>query len=151
MKPLALITGSTGFIGSTTTLRVLEAGYRVRLVIRREQQADKLRRILSQYVDDLDFITVPDLTISGCYDRALRDVEYVLHIASPLPTPGNTDLLTPAVKGTTSMLQSALEVSSIRKVVITSSVLAFVPLNSANDGLEVTGELESCPCFEHSY
>jgi nucleoside-diphosphate-sugar epimerase len=41
---LVLITGVTGFIGSQVALRTLEAGVNVRLVIRREDQADKLRR-----------------------------------------------------------------------------------------------------------
>lgn len=142
MAPLALITGSTGFIGSKVTQRVLEAGYRVRLVIRRAEQAEKLRRLFAAYADSLDFSIVPDLTVSGCYDHVLQDVQFVLHLASPLPSSQeNGDLLAPAVKGTVSMLEAAERFPSVRKVVITGSVLSLVPLGGLTDKTSVvTGE-----------
>jgi nucleoside-diphosphate-sugar epimerase len=46
---LVLITGATGFIGSQVALRTLEAGFNVRLVVRREDRADKLRRIFAEH------------------------------------------------------------------------------------------------------
>lgn len=140
MKPLALITGSTGFIGSKDALRMLEAGSRVRLVVRLAEQADGLRNLFAVYVDSLEFSIVPDLTLSGCYDYVLQDVEYVLHLASPLPSPGQSDLLGPAVKGIASVLQSATKVSSVKKVVITGSMLSLVPLGVVKDGIVVKGE-----------
>lgn len=90
---------------------------------------------------------MPDLTVDECYDDVLGDVEYILHIASSLPVPENGDLLTPAVKGTISILQSALKAPSIRKVVITSSVVSFIPLGSARDGIHIKGDREPLVCF----
>ncbi|KAE8386101.1 hypothetical protein ETB97_009392 [Aspergillus alliaceus] len=139
---LALITGATGFIGSQVALRVLQAGYRVRLAIRREDQANKLRRILADYENQLEFTVVPDITLPGCFDEALKDVQYVLHLASPLPKPGSSDLLTPAVNGTTSILEAAARVPNIKKVVVTGSVLSLVSLGDLKDGLVVKEDNE---------
>lgn len=62
MAPLTLNTGSTGFIiGSKVSVRVLEAGYRVRLVVNRAEQADKLRRIFAAHTDKWEFCIVLDL------------------------------------------------------------------------------------------
>lgn len=140
---LTLITGATGFIGSQVALRVLQAGYRARLAIRREEQADKLRRIFADYEKQLEFVVVPDITVSGCFDEALQGVEYVLHLASPLPKPGSGDLVTPARRGTVVILESAAKVPSIKKVVVTGSVLSLVSLGELKDGLVVRGKVPS--------
>ncbi|KAE8139174.1 hypothetical protein BDV38DRAFT_54569 [Aspergillus pseudotamarii] len=139
---LALITGATGFIGSQVALHVLQAGYRARLTIRREEQADKLRRIFADYEKQLEFVIVPDITVSGCFDEALQGVEYVLHLASPLPNPGSDDLVTPAKRGTVAILESAAKVPSVKKVVVTGSVLSLVSLGELKDGLVVREDNE---------
>ncbi|KAJ5591260.1 NAD-dependent epimerase/dehydratase [Penicillium hetheringtonii] len=128
--PTTLITGATGFIGSQVTLSALKAGYNTRLVIRREEQATKLRTIFSQYASQLDFAIVPDITVAG--------IDYVIHLASPIPSAGTSDLLTPAIHGTVSVLESAVKIPSIRKVVITGSVLSLVPLKPIGDGTVIT-------------
>lgn len=142
---LILITGATGFIGSQVALHVLRAGYRARLTIRREEQADKLRRIFAEYEKQLDFVIVPDITVPGCFDEALQGVEYVLHLASPLPKPGSDDLVTPAKRGTIAILESAAKVPSIKKVVVTGSVISLVSLGELKDGLVVRGNFPPIP------
>ncbi|OGM51356.1 reductase [Aspergillus bombycis] len=137
-----LITGATGFIGSQVALRTLQAGHRVRLTIRREEQADKLRRIFAEYEKQLEFVIVPDITVPGCFDEALQGVEYVLHLASPLPNPGSDDLVTPAKRGTMTILESAAKVPSIKKVVVTGSVLSLISLGDLKDGLVVREDNE---------
>ncbi|PYH47078.1 flavonol reductase [Aspergillus saccharolyticus JOP 1030-1] len=130
---LVLITGATGFIGSQVVFDVLKAGYRVRLVVRRAEQATKLERVYSRFPERLEFVVVPDLTVDGCFDKPLQGVDYALHLASPLPGAGE-DLLTPAVQGTVSILHSALKVPSIKKIVVTASALSIMPLGGAADG-----------------
>ncbi|KUM55842.1 hypothetical protein ACN42_g11396 [Penicillium freii] len=131
---LVLITGATGFIGSQVVLQTLEAGYSVHLVVRRPEQADKLRRIFSKFDEKLSFAVLPDITAPGGFDKALQGVDYVIHVASPIAGSGESDLLTPAVKGTVSVLESAVKVPSIRKVVITASILSIIPLTPPADG-----------------
>lgn len=139
--PTTLITGATGFIGSQVTLSALKAGYNTRLVIRREEQATKLRTIFSQYASQLDFAIVPDITVAGAFTNALQGIDYVIHLASPIPSAGTSDLLTPAIHGTVSVLESAVKIPSIRKVVITGSVLSLVPLKPIGDGTVITGKV----------
>lgn len=68
-----------------------------------------------------------------------RGLEYVMHVPSPIPGSGAADYLTPAVKGTVSVLQSAMKVRSIRRVVITASMLSLVPVGPIPDGAVVRG------------
>ncbi|KAI4751092.1 NAD dependent epimerase/dehydratase family protein [Aureobasidium sp. EXF-3400] len=119
-KSTIFITGATGFIGAQVTLSALRAGYNVKLSVRREAQIASLQ----------------------AFDTALQGVDFVIHVASPLPN-GNEDLLTPAVKGTTSVLEAALKVPSIKKVVITASVASLVPLDKYVDGTVVTEDISA--------
>jgi hypothetical protein len=53
------------------------------------------------------------------------DVHGICHVASPFhfkPEDNERDLLLPAIKGTTSILTSALKASSLKRVVITSTM-----------------------------
>jgi nucleoside-diphosphate-sugar epimerase len=57
----------------------------------------------------------------------VKDCKYVLHVASPFPlaTPSDPDdLIKPALEGTLSVLRACAEQPSIKRVVVTSSVLA---------------------------
>lgn len=138
-KSTIFITGATGFIGAQVALSALRAGYNVKLSVRRSSQIPLLREAFSAFPSSLDFVEVPDYTKPEAFDTALQGVDYVIHVASPLPN-GNEDLLTPAVKGTTSVLEAALKVQSIKKVVVTASVASLVPLDRYVDGTVVTGK-----------
>jgi len=140
------VTGGTGFIGAHIAALALREGYYVRLSVRREAQIDPLRRVLSDVSDNLDFVVIPDYTKEDAFDTALQGVKHVIHVASPLPKPGE-DLLTPAVKGTSSMLQSASRVPSVEKVVITASVASLIPLEKYGIDLVVTGKGERELCY----
>lgn len=144
MSPLALVTGATGFIGARVVTDLLQAGYNVRLTVRREDQVETLSKFFSSYVERIQFLVVPDITLTGAFDEAVKDVKYVLHVASPLPGTGK-DLLTPAVRGTISILESALKTSSIKKVVVTASVASFLPLGELPDSMTLTG---NTPCLD---
>jgi nucleoside-diphosphate-sugar epimerase len=139
MSPsLVFITGSTGFIGSHVVLQTLEAGYKVRLSVRKESQIEGLKTLFSKHANKVDFVVIPDLSISSAFDSALKDVEYVLHIASPMPGTGidfKKEYLNPAVQGTTSVLNAAKKVRTIKRVVIVSSILALVPLDALVTGV----------------
>ncbi|KAJ5208402.1 hypothetical protein N7449_002781 [Penicillium cf. viridicatum] len=125
--PLIFITGATGFIGSTTAVEALKAGYRLRIGIRKK--SDKLEAILSNYREQVEFVTVPDLTEEAAFRGKLDGVDYVLHLASPLAQSSDKEaLFGPAVKGTLAVLKEAAKVPSIKKVVITSSIASLVPL-----------------------
>ena len=139
-KSTVFITGASGFIGAQVTLLALRADYDVKLSVRREAQIDSLRRAFSKFADHVTFVVIPDYTKAEAFDTALQGAEHVIHVASPLPKSNEEDLLTPAVKGTTSILESASRVLSIKKVVITASVASLVPLGKGADGTIVKGK-----------
>jgi len=141
---LVLITGGSGHIGYRTILEALEAGYRVRAAVRSQPKADKILTAPSIKAlsprDRLTFVEVPDLTADGAYDEAIQGVDYAIHIASPIPSsyePGDDieqHLIKPAIKGTLGILESAKKAESLRRVVITSSVVALIPFKDFISG-----------------
>ena len=136
-QSLVFITGSTGFIGSHVVIQTLEAGYKVRLSVRKESQIEGLKKLFSKHISNVDFVVIPDLSISSAFDSALKDVDYVLHLASPMPGKGEDfkkEYLQPAVQGTTSVLNAAKKFSTIKRVVIVSSILALVQLDALTGG-----------------
>ncbi|KIW20200.1 hypothetical protein PV08_00775 [Exophiala spinifera] len=129
---LILLTGSTGHVGYRTLIEALSKGYNVRAAVRSEAKAAEVRAAKSTgpYLSQLTFTIVPDIEKEGAFDEAVKGVDYIVHLASPLGNPSldyDTGLLQPAIRGTLGILYSALKESSIKKVVITSSVLAVLP------------------------
>ncbi|KAI1382880.1 putative cinnamoyl-CoA reductase [Hypoxylon trugodes] len=142
-SPNLLITGVTGFIGFKVLLDSLTAGYTVRAAVRSISQSQWIPshpRITALGVPDkLSFVEVPDIIREGAYDQAVKDITYIIHLASPLPSPGldpQTGVYEPNVKSATSILHSAIKEPSIKKVVITFSV--FSNILFPPDGKEIT-------------
>lgn len=135
--PIIFITGATGFIGAHVVTQALAAGYHVRLSVRKEAQISSLRKLFSSDPANLDFIVVPDFTTPNAFDEALYGVTYIFHLASPMPGKGDdfqNDYVAPAVDGTIALLDAAKNVSSIKRVIIVSSILALVPLGALETG-----------------
>jgi hypothetical protein len=68
------------------------------------------------------------MEVEGAYDDVVKDVDIVVHMASPLAGTGGSDneasYLIPAREGILSMLRSAKKSPSVKRVVITSSSAA---------------------------
>jgi nucleoside-diphosphate-sugar epimerase len=129
-RPLILITGATGFIGAHVVAQTLSAGYHVRLSVRKEAQISSLRRLFSSHEASLDFVIVTDFTRPDAFGQALKGVTYVFHLASPMPGTGDdfqNDYVKPAVEGTTALLEAAKKTSTIKRIIIVSSLLALIP------------------------
>ncbi|KAF7590862.1 hypothetical protein BBP40_002276 [Aspergillus hancockii] len=126
---LVFVTGASGFIGCATALEALKAGYRLRLSVRKEAQISRIKSVLSSYLNQLDFVVLPDITKPSAFSGHLDGVDYVLHIASPLPSGTDKDDYFPgAVDGTMAILSEAAKVPSIKRVIITSSIASLMPL-----------------------
>ncbi|CZR65182.1 probable 3-beta hydroxysteroid dehydrogenase/isomerase [Phialocephala subalpina] len=132
---LIFITGATGFIGGTTAKAALQSGYRLRVSVRQDSQIEKLKGVFSNYLGRIEFIVVPDITSETAFAGKLEGVDYVFHLASPLPKGiDKQQFFPPAVKGTTAILKEATKVPSIKKVVITSSIAALLPVGGLPHG-----------------
>lgn len=131
-KELVLITGATGHLGFRTLVVLLQTNqYRARITVRKPEQESKIRAAVSikPFQDSIEFAFVPDITTAGAYDEAIKGVQHVVHIASPVLTKPEHQTggwkhiyYEPALQGTLSVLRAAKAVSGIKTVVITASV-----------------------------
>lgn len=121
-----LVTGGSGFIAGHCILQLLAAGRRVRTTVRSLDRADDARAALAdagaQHLDLLEFVAA-DLTADAGWDAALRGVDGVLHVASPV-RPGHVadedDVIVPAREGALRVLRAARD-AGVRRVVLTSA------------------------------
>jgi nucleoside-diphosphate-sugar epimerase len=147
---LILLTGATGLVGFRTLRTALEHGYRVRAVVRNEAKADAVRtnKAVNAAPGQLEFVVVPDFLEDGAFDEAVQNVRHIIHVASPVPKEGLTGVddleakfIQPAVRGTLAMLESAQKAVSVKRVVVTSSMVATLPLDVlfGNPSMEIFG------------
>lgn len=135
-KDLVLITGATGHLGFKTLLLLLQAGYRARIAVRSEAKKSTVVdnpafKALNATPDSYEFVEVPDITAPTAYFEAIKGVQHVVHIASPLggPEKESTEeyrkyFIEPAVAAALGVLEAAKTEPTVQRVVITSSVAA---------------------------
>ncbi|WP_205508909.1 SDR family oxidoreductase [Longitalea arenae] len=125
-----LLTGVTGFLGSHTTIQLLEKGYEVVGTLRDKRKAAAIRSVIGKHTQNIDGLTLveADLNDRERWYELTRDIDYVQHIASRFPREMprfENDLIVPAKEGTLNILNAA-SVNKVERVVITSSVAAIV-------------------------
>jgi nucleoside-diphosphate-sugar epimerase len=127
---LVLVTGGSGFIGSHCILQLLAAGHQVRTTVRSLRGEGGVRAMLKEGGADpgdrLSFVAA-DLVNDAGWPEAVRGCDYVLHVASPLPStpPKHEDeLIVPAREGTLRVLRAARD-ADVKRVVLTSSFAAI--------------------------
>lgn len=132
-----LLTGVTGYLGSHTTIKLLNRGYNVVGTLRNKKKEQHISEVISNHSDkteNLSFYQIDLLDSVDDWKKAMKGIDGIFHIASPFPTslPKNeNDLIEPAKKGTLNILQSATELG-IPKIVMTSSAGAVVYGNKKN-------------------
>jgi nucleoside-diphosphate-sugar epimerase len=135
---LVVITGVNGFIGYATLRTALQAGFRVRGTVRRQELVDKIKAMdsIKAHLDNLELRIVKEIFAPDAFHGLLDGASYMINIASPLPGKGilaNTPeearakIVDPAVKSTVSMLEEAAKTPTIKRVVVTSSIGAITP------------------------
>lgn len=129
MKHTILVTGGTGYIGSWVVKGLLENGHTVRLTVRNKNKKDKYQFLVNMANTSEGSIEIweADLLKHGSFDEATKGCDLIAHLASPFILNVNDaqeDLMYPAVKGTINVLEAANKSNSVKKVVLTSSIVA---------------------------
>jgi len=124
-----LVTGITGFIGSHVAIQLLNKGYHVRGTMRNLDRQESIIHMLREHeadVDRIDFVK-GELTLQEDWEKAMEGIDYVIHVASPLPLDQKKDaddLIIPAREGTLNVLHAA-EKFKVKRIVLTSSIAAI--------------------------
>lgn len=125
------VTGGTGYIGSACVKSLLEQGHSVLASTRDLALAKQITNYWQKQNIPLEKLTWCQLDLINCcqqeLQRHLLDIDYVLHLASPVPTtlkPKFADLVVPAVTGVRKLMQ-ALSGSKVKRVVMTSSIASM--------------------------
>lgn len=127
-RGLVLVTGGSGYIASFCMAQLLREGWRVRTTVRSLAREAELRRTLTKLTDIGDRLQVvtADLNADAGWREAARGCDYVLHVASPLPSSNPQDddeLVRPARDGALRVLAAARD-EGVRRVVMTASTAA---------------------------
>ncbi len=129
-KPV-LVTGGNGYIASWIVKYLLEDGVDVHATVRNpddDKKVGHLKEIAAAAKGKLTLFKA-DLLEDGAFDEAMAGCELVMHTASPFVIMGITDpqtqLVDPAVKGTTNVLEAVNRTETVRRVVLTSSVVSI--------------------------
>lgn len=136
-KGLVLITGVNGYIGCRTAAAFLDAGYSVRGTVRSRKSADALVKALAEYYNGglLEIVEVSDITVTGAFDSVLNGVTAIAHLAMPVST-SNTDVTEvyhTTIRGTLSIVESALQHPGIKTFILMSSSGAVLTVSEPRD------------------
>jgi dihydroflavonol-4-reductase len=129
MSATVFVSGATGFIAAHTIAQLLAAGHRVRGSVRSVNKADVLAplRALPGASERLELVEA-DLLAPEAFRGLLDGCDVAMHMARPYTidvADPQRDLVDPAVRGTTAMLEACLRTPGIRRVVLTSSMAAI--------------------------
>jgi nucleoside-diphosphate-sugar epimerase len=128
-KPV-LVTGANGYIASWLVRYLLEDGVDVHATVRDPSDDTKVGHLNRAADGTAGTLTLfrADLLQDGSFDEAMAGCELVFHTASPFVFAGFKDpqkeLVDPAVKGTRNVLDAADRTESVKRVVLTSSVVS---------------------------
>lgn len=129
-KPV-LVTGGTGYLASWIVKQLLELELEVRTTVRSLANKEKYAHLTALAVKSKGTLQVfeADLLHAGSFKEAMEGCELVIHTASPFKISGiknaQKELVEPALEGTRNVLDTVNETQSVKRVVLTSSIVAI--------------------------
>ena len=122
---LVLVTGVNGFIGSYIASELLGRGYRVRGTVRSDDKKAWITQAMIERHPSADFeaVLLPDQNVVGVWEAILKGVDGIAHVAGDTSFGADPNkVITPAVEGLRSLLESAnSKESSVKRFILTSS------------------------------
>jgi len=130
VKPTVLVTGASGYVAQHVIQALLELKYRVKGTVRNPDDEAKVGP-LKKLFPKLELCKADLLDASSeNFEKAMEGCKYVMHTASPFIASAvsnpQTELIDPALKGTTIVMEAAVK-AKIARVVLTSSAAAVGP------------------------
>ncbi|KAJ7351307.1 D-lactaldehyde dehydrogenase [Mycena albidolilacea] len=128
-----LVSGANGYIAVWVVRTLLEHGFSVRGAVRSADKGKHLTQLFAPYGEKFEIVVVPDITVEGAFDEAVKGVDAIEHTASPFHFQADdpAELLEPAIKGTVGILESARKYgTSVKRVVVTSSCAAVLNIST---------------------
>ena len=127
-----LVTGATGFVGSSVVRVLLQAGCRVRVLVRHGANEQVIRGLDLQKA-------FGDLRDPGSLRQAVQGCDHVYHVAASYKywTRSPSDIYATNVDGTRNMLEAALR-ANVQRFVYTSSVATLGLPKDGTPGTEET-------------
>ncbi|KAK7417851.1 hypothetical protein QQX98_004326 [Neonectria punicea] len=125
-----LVTGATGFVGAHVVNCLLRKDFKVRAVVRSKAKASRMLDSYKDFSDQLDFYYIDDLTTPGVFHDAMKDIDGIVHLASPLDyqvTDKEKELIVPAIQGVRSLMEAS-KGSGVKRIVMTSSFGAVLDM-----------------------
>ncbi len=121
MKPVSVLTGATGFIGSHLADLLLENGHKVICITRK---TSNLRWLQNKDLEIID----SGLNDAESLKKVLKDANYLFHVAGVVKAKKMEDYINGNVETTKNLLEVLLEVNkNINKIVVVSSQTAAGP------------------------
>ena len=108
-KPFVLVTGASSYVGQWCIKTLLEDGHRVRSTMRSITDEEKVKNVrsiceLASNSENLELVEGDLVGEQEQWDAAVNGVEWVFHVASPLPGMKKVknpqeEVIDPAIKG----------------------------------------------------
>ncbi|XP_052196349.1 phenylacetaldehyde reductase-like isoform X3 [Diospyros lotus] len=126
------VTGASGYVASWLVKLLLLRGFTVRASVRDPSDLNKTKHLLAlDGAKERLHLFKADILEEGSFDTEIDGCEGVFHTASPCnlyvtEENARAELIDPAIKGTINVLASCARVTSVRRVVLTSSSSAVI-------------------------
>nr|XP_023881405.1 cinnamoyl-CoA reductase 1-like isoform X1 [Quercus suber] len=129
-EKVVCVTGASGYIASWLVKLLLQRGYTVKATVRDPNDPKKTDHLLAlDGAKERLKLFKANLLEEGSFDSVVDECVGVFHTASPVflaASDPQAELIDPAVKGTLNVLKSCSKFSSIKRVIVTSSIAAIM-------------------------